>query len=323
MGSDKQRKPGCVKLPKSRESVAKTSQVFLKLFRGSFIGKYVMADGVVLKWNQAEKRYKFEPNEDYLDQLLAMGISLNGAKKALYHTGNRGVTFATNWIFDHPELDLETPVEEEIKRQEAEEEEYLAGLEGEEDSDDDVIRMYYQQHSHVHAHGHDPNGCLDVEDLDEEDIDEEEEEFMMNGHHYAMGHQGHYYHGSDETDSDSEDFPEFKMVFVVNTSLEMGPSKTAAQVAQAALGLQNVVSMNDEYKVYGSSDLLGEETVVFKGESTQHLKDLYLMAEDLDLACYLVKSVEITQLPNGSVTVFGVYGDEVDINKITGRLKSL
>ena len=62
-----------------------------------------------------EIHFKFEANEDCLLQLIAMGISLNGAKKALYRTGNSSVTLASNWIFDHPELDLETPVEEEIK----------------------------------------------------------------------------------------------------------------------------------------------------------------------------------------------------------------
>ena len=106
-----------------------------------------MADKVSLASSSpAEKRFKFEPNEDYLNQLLAMGISLNGAKKvgrfwirckknysgvlisrnifqALYYTGNRSVALATNWIFDHPELDLETPLEEEMRRLEAEEEE--------------------------------------------------------------------------------------------------------------------------------------------------------------------------------------------------------
>ena len=40
-----------------------------------------MADQVSLSSSPAEKRFKFEPNEDYLDQLLAMGISINGAKK--------------------------------------------------------------------------------------------------------------------------------------------------------------------------------------------------------------------------------------------------
>ena len=43
-----------------------------------------MADQVSLSSSPAEKRFKFEPNEDYLDQLLAMGISLNGAKKVRF-----------------------------------------------------------------------------------------------------------------------------------------------------------------------------------------------------------------------------------------------
>ena len=40
-----------------------------------------MADKVSLISSPPEKRFKFDPNEDYLNQLLAMGISLNGAKK--------------------------------------------------------------------------------------------------------------------------------------------------------------------------------------------------------------------------------------------------
>ena len=44
-----------------------------------------MADKVNLGISSpAEKRFKFEPNEDFLNQLLAMGISLNGAKKVSY-----------------------------------------------------------------------------------------------------------------------------------------------------------------------------------------------------------------------------------------------
>ena len=42
-----------------------------------------MADTVSLNYSQPQKRFKFEPNEDYLDQLLAMGISSNGAKKVI------------------------------------------------------------------------------------------------------------------------------------------------------------------------------------------------------------------------------------------------
>ena len=64
-----------------------------------------------------------------------------------------------------------------------------------------------------------------------------------------------------------------------------------------------------------------ENMVVVKGESTQHLKDLHLMAEDLDLPSFLVKDAGITQVPSGAVTVFGVFGEDEDVNKITGRLK--
>ena len=47
---------------------------------------------------------------------------------------------------------------------------------------------------------------------------------------------------TDSDDFDEEDIPEFKMVFVVNMSLEMGPGKIAAQVGHAALGVQRVLS---------------------------------------------------------------------------------
>ena len=47
-----------------------------------------MADKVSLSSSPAEKRFKFEPNEDYLDQLLAMGISSNGARKVSIKISN-------------------------------------------------------------------------------------------------------------------------------------------------------------------------------------------------------------------------------------------
>ena len=64
--------------------------------------------------------------------------------KALYYTGNRSVALATNWIFDHPELDLETPLEEEMRRLEAEEEEAF----DEDDEDEDSEEERLMQHHH-------------------------------------------------------------------------------------------------------------------------------------------------------------------------------
>lgn len=59
--------------------------------------------------------------------------------QALYYTGNRNVASATNWIFDHPELDLETPLEEEIKKLQAEELEDDCLEEEEDEEDSEVI----------------------------------------------------------------------------------------------------------------------------------------------------------------------------------------
>ena len=81
--------------------------------------------------------------------------------------------------------------------------------------------------------------------------------------------------------------------------------------------------MNRDRGFYNSKIvfLFREKMVVVKGESTQHLRDLHLMAEDLELPSFLVKDAGITQVPSGAVTVFGVFGEDDDVNKITGRLK--
>lgn len=309
-----------------------------------------MADKVSLASSSpAEKRFKFEPNEDYLNQLLAMGISFNGAKKALYYTGNRSVALATNWIFDHPELDLETPLEEEMRRLEAEEEEAFDEDDEEEDSEEERLMHHHHllHRHHVTSHNHHHNHYCHEEDEDELEEDElcarrlksvnsaSTTSVTQNGGSTSKNiPEEVYIDDSDEDtetesdDFDEEDIPEFKMVFVVNMSLEMGPGKVAAQVGHAALGVQRVLSSkakNGKYKVsltdIGLWQDFGENMVVVKGESTQHLKDLHLMAEDLELPSFLVKDAGITQVPSGAVTVFGVFGEDEDVNKITGRLK--
>ena len=182
--------------------------------------------------------------------------------QALYYTGNRSVSLATNWIFDHPELDLETPLEEELRKLEAEEDEddALDDEDDDEDENDSDEEAYLRHHHHhlqhgrsqinhahhrhanhqtVHHNGH--HHCDDEEDEDEEEY-----------HKYK-----HYADSDEESETDSDDFdeediPEFKMVFVVNTSLEMGAGKVAAQVGHAALGVQRTLaakSKEGKYKV--------------------------------------------------------------------------
>ena len=75
----------------------------------------------------------------------------------MYYTGNRSVTLATNWIFDHPELDLETPLEEELRRLEAEEAEDLEEEEDEDDSEEELnhhMHHHHVHHHHLHQNGH-------------------------------------------------------------------------------------------------------------------------------------------------------------------------
>ena len=54
------------------------------------------------------------------------------------------MALATNWIFDHPELDLETPLEEEMRRLEAEEEEAF-------DEDDEDVYTLSKLGDLIHA----------------------------------------------------------------------------------------------------------------------------------------------------------------------------
>ena len=47
--------------------------------------------------------------------LFYKSLFRNGAVKALYWTGNKSALAASNWIFDQPERDLDTPLEDELE----------------------------------------------------------------------------------------------------------------------------------------------------------------------------------------------------------------
>ena len=170
------------------------------------------------------------------------------------------MSLATNWIFDHPELDLETPLEEELLRLEAEEDdddEDLCDEEEEEDSDEEAMMRAHHHlrdshHAHVNSHahhnGHHHSHC---------DPEEEEDEDGLCDEQHVRGHSRYYEDSDEESETDSDDFdeediPEFKMVFVVNTSLEMSAGKVAAQVGHAALGVNRTLqtkSKDGKFKV--------------------------------------------------------------------------
>jgi len=115
------------------------------------------------------------------------------------------------------------------------------------------------------------------------------------------------------------------MVFVVNSSLEMGVGKIAAQVAHAALGMHQIL-LQDETK-YGDSLIrwfeFGETKIVLKGETTQHLIELEKKALELGLPTYLVQDAGKTQVKSGSTTVLCLYGQLDLVDKVTRSLRLL
>lgn len=57
---------------------------------------------------------QWSPDQQMMSTLTDMGISAVAAKKALYYTGNQSIESATNWIFENPDNDLDTPLELEV-----------------------------------------------------------------------------------------------------------------------------------------------------------------------------------------------------------------
>lgn len=131
--------------------------------------------------------------------------------------------------------------------------------------------------------------------------------------------------GADEDDDDDEDYDVYKMVFVVNTELQMGVGKVAAQVAHAALGIHRLL-MQDEGK-YGEMLLdwqtLGETKIVLRGDNTHHLVDLEKQALAIGLPTYMVQDAGKTQIPEGSTTVLAIMGRNDLVNSVTGKLRLL
>lgn len=123
-------------------------------------------------------------------------------------------------------------------------------------------------------------------DIDSDDIDlmmEEEEEESDNEDL------------EDEEDEDydeSEEEMEYKMVFVVNKSLELKPGVMSLHVGKATAGLSRKVNAQPQSSLLGPDELsswadLGEKMFVLSAENEQHMKDLELMARNLRLPCHM------------------------------------
>jgi len=243
---------------------------------------------------------KFVPREELVTQIMDMGICRNGAVKALYWTGNHSALSASNWIFDQPDRDLETPLEDELEMIRAQQ----AEREREEREEREGCLCSLRQQSHLHSH-HD----LDSSDLDEEELMDEEDE-------------GEEDEEEEEDIDDDDDEMEFKMVFVVNKSLDMRAGSMAVFVGKAASALTRMVGSQPQSVPLGHVELemwadLGEKMNLVQGDSCQHMKDLELMAKNLRLPCHMVEHRE----GHTRKAVLGIFGEEREVNKVTGRLK--
>ncbi|XP_018332055.1 probable peptidyl-tRNA hydrolase 2 isoform X2 [Agrilus planipennis] len=128
-------------------------------------------------------------------------------------------------------------------------------------------------------------------------------------------------HGSREHHFDEYD-EQFKMVFAVNISLNMGTGKIAAQVAHACLGLYNKLLQKNEAAVdVWLSE--GEKKIVLKAVDHVHLKELQKKGESHELISYLVQDAGRTQIPAGSCTVLALFGDIATVDEVTGNLSLL
>jgi len=58
--------------------------------------------------------------------------------------------------------------------------------------------------------------------------------------------------------------------------------------------------------------------IALSADSDQHMKDLELMAKNLRLPCQMI---EIYVESNPRKAVLGIFGEEREVNKVTGRLK--
>ena len=187
---------------------------------------------------------------------------------------------ASNWIFDQPERDLDTPLEDELEMIRAQQ----AEREREDLEENEFASHMCQLHHHHHHHHHMMHHDIDEDDLDEDDLMDEDEE--------DEDDEDEEEEDEDIEDEEDEDM-EFKMVFVINKSLELKSGIMSLYVGRATAGLfrkinaqpQSVLVGPDELSMWGD---LGEKMRVLSGENEQHMKDLELMARNLRLPCHMI-----------------------------------
>lgn len=115
----------------------------------------------------------------------------------------------------------------------------------------------------------------------------------------------------------------YKMVFVINTSLNMSLGKTCSQTAHAALAIINDIVKERFIAGYQKWIMTGETKIVLAAESTQQLEQLKEQAASLGLANQIITDAGRTEISSGSKTVLALFGSIEQVDKVTGHLKLL
>jgi len=119
-----------------------------------------------------------------------------------------------------------------------------------------------------------------------------------------------------------------KMVFVVNTSLNMRVGKTAAQVGHAAVDLYRELILSKSGNFRHGLELWEQEgcpKIVLKGDGgAEQLEQLKVQAEaSPHLMVTLIQDAGRTEVEPGSRTVLGIFGPVSMVDLVTGSLNLL
>ncbi|KAH9261635.1 peptidyl-tRNA hydrolase [Batrachochytrium salamandrivorans] len=127
--------------------------------------------------------------------------------------------------------------------------------------------------------------------------------------------------GEDDYDSDNDDGQEqYKMVLIVNQSLQMTKGKVVAQCCHGCLGAYKKAS-KEALQIWGSQ---GQAKITLKGPDEDALRHVAQQARKTNLPYYLVADAGRTQIAAGSITVCAVGpAPASQIDKFSGQLKLL
>jgi len=228
----------------------------------------------------------FTPSHSLLNILMDMGFTEGTATKALYWTGNSCIEHASNWLLERTEESLKTPLEVEVDM-----------LKADLDMKEEESRQrMLSSDSGVHF-------------MPEDDV-------LQSWNMYVQG---------EEMSDMSEDYELYKLVLVINKSLQLSPGQLTELVCRTTGGMVAKMIINEfGEEVLDMWDAMGQEVVVMQGENTKHLVDLKLAAECLRLDCLIEGRLwDNLRRHYREATVLAIWGEDNDVNNVVGRLVEL